>query len=191
MSDQRGRTAPAFPTVTLPDSGITLSIRKLSPLTIQNIQNAVIREMPAPTPPLVVVDFGEGQQEAEPNPADPDYVATVRAYENAVQQESSVRLMRLVASYSVQDIDLNAVAELRAAMQAIGAPLPDDESDAEIYVWQLACVSERDMVTLSSFVVSQSMPTEAAVQRHTATFQNAIQTPEHLGDSTPPLGVVA
>lgn len=188
----RGRAVPAHPTITLPDSGITIAVRKLSPMTMLSLDTAVRRDMPPPAVPRSIVDYGDGVTEIEPNPADPDYQAALAAYEQNVRLEAGKRFTRLVATYCLVEWDSDAVAALRSGMAAIGSPLnAEDDTDAYIYVWQIACVSNQDITTLQNFIMGQSQPMEAAVQAHAATFPDATQGPEHLGGGTAEIGPTA
>lgn len=162
-------------TLTLPDSGVTLELRKIAPMTIQQIAGAVRKEYPPPEPPVVMVQIGESdERKPEANPADPAYQRTLATYDDAFKTKVGERTMQLIARYGVRTIDNEAVAEFRAQMIALGAPLDPNEDDRDIYVWQLACVSERDMTTLMNTVLSRSQPSEEAVAAHTATFRDNV-----------------
>ncbi len=172
----KGRNASPV-SLTLPDSGITLELRKIAPMTVQQIASAARKEHPAPEPPIVMVQIGDSPElKPEPNPADPAYQEQLQAYDEQLKLIIGERTMQLIARYGVRSIDSEVVAEFREHMAALDAPLDPGDDERDIYVWQLACVSERDMQTLMNEVLSRSQPSEAAIHAHTATFRHDVPT---------------
>ena len=172
---QAGRQAP-LPTFTFPDSGITVSLRRVATGTQEQIAHAIEHDPdwcaahPKPEPPLQVVTDLEGKDTEIPNPDEPAYGRRRDAYILALNTEIGERLIALAVRQVVCDVDEEAVNLLRADMEAIGAPFPDDADDRDIYVRRICISSVFDLSALLAYIQGRSGPTEAAIARHRATF---------------------
>lgn len=166
----KGRTPPVLPEVILHDSGYTVQIRSIGPTTLEALGQAVRKSLPGkPEPPLNIVTGLDGQPSQEPNPADPDYEAALAVYEEQVQAEVGARLMELMRTYAVRyEVDPETLAEFRAAMQAAGVELEDD--NREVWWKHFILNSQADAQQLVSAVLRQSGPTEEAIQEKVASF---------------------
>lgn len=186
MSKTNGRVVPALPAHTFKDSGITVSLRKLGPSVMTDLQTTVRKEWQRsddpdkrePKPPLAPGVGGE----AEPNPADPDYITAHAAWVQRVMGEASTRLLTLAALYSVEcEVDTEAVARLRAAYKVSQVVADEDDAldqeqrDKIFYVTRICCATADDLKDLSIAVVRRSTPSEEGVQAHIATFQGAVE----------------
>lgn len=170
---QKGRKVPPLPTFTFPTSGITVSVRRLGPFVMDDIQQRLKKERAAPKPPMVSVEVGEERVRLlEANPRDPAYVREYQEWLEWLNNESARRLIDLMLHYCIVcEPDLEAVAEARLARKLIdNDDTVDDASDLEIYARFVLVQSPQDLTTFQSFVLSQSMPTEAVVQEHLETF---------------------
>lgn len=176
---QRGRAAP-LPSFTFPDSGITVSLRRLAPDTQQHIARAVEGDAewgaahPRPEPPMQPVTDLEGKEELVPNPEEPEYKKRLSEYVMALNIEIGNRLLALALRQIVVDVDAEAVKSLRDDMDAIGAPIPDEVSDEEVYIHRICISSIFDIQVLLAYIQGHSGPTEAAIARHRATFSGEI-----------------
>lgn len=187
-----GRTAPAYPPYTFKDSGETCRLRRLSPITMQRLQESVVKEwkrLPAgderamPQPPTERIAVGGGPEREEPNPNDPDYKARLLDWEGRVQTEVMERFVRLAAIdacvFEPGQIDADWCARFERRMAAEGAPLnvPDHyeaEERAQI-IWVIyRCLGSND--DLKEFVqglINRTEIKQEDVAAHTATFQTA------------------
>lgn len=172
----RGRHAP-LPTFTFPDSGITVSLRRLAPDTQQQIAQAVegdldwVAKHPKPEPPLQMVTNLEGKEELIANPEEPEYKKQSESYLAALANEIGERMIALALRQIVVDVDTDAVQQLRDDMIAVSAPFPDETPDEEIYIRRICISSVFDLQALLAYIQGRSGPTEAAVARHRAMFQ--------------------
>lgn len=177
-----GRGVPALPTHTFKDSGITVKLHKLSPMTSQEIIQQVRREMAddKPEPPVFEVDYGKGKVQ-EPNEAHPVYVARLQRWENAVSREANDRLFKLAAIAAVEmTIDDSVRDQIKAKKRylKVGAKLEwtndpdltDDENDQWFYVTHIACASPEDVKEFYEAIATRSGPTEAAIEQHKGLF---------------------
>lgn len=186
MSKTNGRVVAALPAHTFKDSGITVSLRKLGPSVMTDLQTTVRKEWQRsddpdkqePKPPLAKGVGGE----LEPNPADPDYATAHAAWTQRVMGEASTRLLTLAALYSVEcEVDMDAVARLRAAYKVTNivadedAELTQEQRDRIFYVTRILCATADDLRDLSLAVVRRSTPSEEGVQAHIATFQGDVE----------------
>lgn len=172
---QAGRAAP-LPTFTFPDSGITVSLRRLAPGTQEQILHAVESDAawcaahPKPEPPLQAVTDLEGKTEQIPNPDEPGYIQALDAYTSALVAELGERLLALALRQVVVEVDEAAVKRLRDDMAAIGAPFPADADDREIYISRICISSVFDLSALLAYIQGRSGPTGAAIAQHRAMF---------------------
>ena len=81
-------------TYTFPDTGITVKIRKVSPLLLNEIQ----RKNQPPKPPMNEVKYGD-ETRLEPNPADPEYQKAVQQHELDLELKLRRALLRLGVFY--------------------------------------------------------------------------------------------
>lgn len=188
----RGRTVPALPTHTFQDSGVTVKLHKLSPMTSQEIIAAVRRELAdtRPEPPLFDVDYGKGTIQ-EPNESHPVYQRLLKEWNDKVQSIANERLFRTAALVAVEldiDDDWRAfVVRLRRRLKAIAKitfvddpDLNQDENDQIFYITHHACKSAEDIKEFYQAVALRSQPTEAAIEQHKASFRSDVQAAERM-----------
>lgn len=171
---QQGRIAPPLPEHTFKDSGITIRVRKIGPMSQQRMAQAVRKEIPEPEPPLIETELGR-----EPNPADPVYLKLYSEWERTTNNLLSERMLRyaaLEAEVTIGDAEKAEIARTRRSLAISGvtidpiAGLTEAENDRVFYILHIACATPDDMREFSAAVRERSTPTEEAVQRHIATF---------------------
>ena len=185
----KGRAVPDVPTHTFRDSGITVRLHKLGPMTSQEIIAQVRRELAEsePQPPVFEVDYGDGKRK-EPNRAHPSYVADMAEWESKVSRLANERLFKLAALDAVEiTIDDAIRAQIKrkkrillvaAGIEWLDDPnLTADENDQLFYVTHIACASPEDLKEFYLAVAMRSQPTEAAIEQHKATFPGDVQGP--------------
>lgn len=184
----RGRVVP-LPTHTFKDSGVTVCLHKLSPMTSQEIISQVRRELAEeePQPPVIEVNYGRGPVQ-EANPGDPRYVERHQAWEQQVSRIANERLFKLAALDAVEieigDAERAQIAKTKRYLKVAAhvdwhddPDLTPDENDQYFYVRHVACGSAEDIQEFYAAIATRSQPTEAAIERHKATFQGDIQGP--------------
>lgn len=179
----QGRQVPKLDDFTFPDSGITVQLRKVSPLLRDDVDAAVRRQHPPPDPPMQVIDtgFGDGAT-PQPNVADPAYRAAVLEWQTAHWGRVAEALMRLaVARYIEVEVDQEAVAQLRADMAALGVEL--DADDKYVYITRICIGSRADERDLSDALFTRQEQLREAVDSHKATFRSHVQGAIDLADS--------
>ena len=171
---QQGRFAPPLPEHTFQDSGITIRIRKVGPMTQQRMAQAIQKEIPEPDVPIAQTELGP-----EPNPADPTYIKAYDAWDRKTTALLSERMMRyaaLEAEVTIDDAARAAISRAKRNLALSGAAwesidgLTEDENDRVFYILHVACATQDDLREFSAAVRTRSVPTEEAVQRHIATF---------------------
>jgi hypothetical protein len=154
--------------LTLPDSGATVRVKRISPMSLMAIEQAY----PDPKPPLQEVDYGNGKLRHERNPLDPAYQEELTAH----QRKKSLIVLKAFIRLGVEcEIDAQALSAFRADMQALEITL--DPDDKYVYVAHILCQSNNDLMALRTFIEGQSVPTEKAVAEKLATFQGDLQEP--------------
>ena len=164
-----GRAVPALMTHTFADTGMTVGIRKLSPLLRDDIDIALRREFPEPAPPVVDTELGP-----EVNAADETYLKRRAEWMVAHVERRSERMLRVAIKRGIEvEVDADAVAALRADMAEQGVTLDDD--DKFVYVSRICIGSTEDLQELYDALTRRSMPTRQAVEAHKATFPGDVQ----------------
>lgn len=153
---------------TFKDTGITVGIRKVSPLLLLKIRD----RYPAPKPPLQEVDYGDGKKRLEPNPTHPDYLEAQQAYEQAMELRARTLLIQRGVVLEWTEENKAALQELKDYWQKEnGEPFPV-EDDLVAFVSYVAVGSDSDLTELIEALVKRSQPTEAAVQGAADRFPN-------------------
>ena len=182
----KGRAVPALPTHTFRDSGITVRLHKLSPMTSQEIMLQVKREMRAtePQPPIAEVDYGSGKI-LEPHKGHPVYQEKLKEWEAAVNREANERLFHLACLVGVElELD-NAALEaiekrkrylkLVAKLEWLDNPdLSEAENNQIFYITHIACASPEDLQEFYQAIAMRSQPTEAAIEQYKSEFQGDV-----------------
>lgn len=172
------------PAYTFKDSGITVTLGKLGPGTMQDLQRSIMKQWRAsddpakrePKPPVFQTDVGP-----ESNDADPEYQKKRYAWMVRVNEELSERLLDFAALYAVEcTIDQAALDHLRATHVAMGFPLDEPEHlsqeqrDQLLYVTRICIATAEDITEFIQAVTGRSQPTQEAVQAHIDTFQGDV-----------------
>lgn len=173
----KGRYVPKLAEFTFPDSGITVSLRKVSPSLRTDIDAAIRRKYPLPDPPMGpgVEGFGD-EVRAEPNYADPDYRKLVAAWQIEHTKRFAKTMIRLVIDEYVEVDEgemADAVADLRARMAARGLELPD-ENDKYLFVTRICFATQSDQADFERAVFERVTPSRDEVDSVKATFQRAV-----------------
>lgn len=171
-SHTRGRIVPELPTF-LTTSGYTLHIRKLGPDRIPLIQQGAMRELAdtKPAEPTERVQTGPDEWRDIPNPNNKEYLEALKAWEYEVARLSGMRVVKLLGEYVIaEQEDPEAVAEFKKLMAELGAPIPDTESDREVWLWRIVCPDQEDIRRLISLAGNISMPSREAIQAQKDTF---------------------
>lgn len=152
---------------TFQDTGITVKIRKISPMLAADVNAS----MPEPLPPEQEVDYGEPRGIVkERNYSDPQYVNDLAAHKQKVFQAlQRVMIKRAVIVEGEEWLD--AVKEYRDfILEETGIPLAET-SDLLVYVMRVCIGSNEDMTDLLSAITSRSQPTQEAIEQAKRSFR--------------------
>lgn len=192
---RRGRAVPTLLSYTFQDSGVTVQMHKMSPMTVQHINAAVTRECKAlppehehayPQPPTQLIAVGGGEPIPQVNDGDVDYQRTLAAWQQWAAMEVSRRLMRIVA-LDYMEVDEGAIKEVvsykRRMFKREGIPLDESEmpeeryTDAErdrvVYLEHVCYGSDTDMQEFAQFLMHRTQPQEAQIGDAIAAFRTA------------------
>ena len=175
---QKGRDAPPekLYDFTFDGTGRVVQIRKLSALVRDEVRRQIKKapDYAEPQPPLVEVDYGNGKI-TQPHRGHPIYQELLADWNARVTQASSDRLVDLVIRRAVVcEVDLAAVAQMRADMAAVSTPL-DDYDDHYVYVAFVCIGPYADYQELLKAVFERSMPSVEAVQAHKDSFPSDLR----------------
>lgn len=188
----RGRKVPEYPRYTFQGSGETCRIRRLSPITMQRLQQGVLAECKAlppehehayPQPPVERVAVGGGPEREERNPNDPAYKEQLAAWESWAQTEVMERFLRIASVdaclFEPDQIDQEHIDRLRRRMAAEGAPIPflpaytPEENDQIVWVQHVCIGTQEDLTDFVQFLIRRTEVRPEEVQAHIATFPPA------------------
>lgn len=158
-------------TITL-STGVAVLIRKISPFSL----DAVRRRYPAPAPPMVQVDYGDGKKVNEANESDPDYLAALRDHQALLSDKITYAMFQLGLDVTVDQASLDV---FKADMAALDIPLDGD--DKQIYIRHVAIGTKEDMEMIIRAITRTTIPTEEAVQDHLVTFSGDVSRAESDG----------
>lgn len=188
----RGRQMPEYPVYTFKGSGETCRLRRLSPITMQRLQQGVIAEAKAqppdhehayPRPPVERIAVGGGPERDEPNPNDPAYKERLEQWESWAQTEVMERFLRIAAVdaciFEPDQIDQDRIDRLRRRMASEGAPLPYfpaytvEENDQIIWVQHVCIGTQDDLTDFVNALIRRTEVKQEEVAAHIATFPPA------------------
>lgn len=158
----KGRSVPPLPTFTF-STGITVSLRRVSPFLLHAVQ----QQFPAPKPPVIDVEYGDGKTRHEANEADPDYQDKLAEHQAMLNDKLNDLMLE---GGIVVDFDANELEEAKRVVATIGAAFPEEASDKLAYI-KYVCIGNGDDITnVIRAIQGQSFPTEANVQQYVETF---------------------
>lgn len=165
MTNGREKHPGRLTDFTFPDSGGAVRVKRIPPMLMRDLQ----RQFKPPKPPRQEVKYEKGVR-TEPNPEHPDYIEALMEYE----QEIGEHIYHLIVKMGVVcDVDVEAVATLRAEMKEVGVNL--DPDDKYIYVTRILAETNEDMQALQAAVLGQSTVTEGGVAEATERFPGEVQ----------------
>ena len=180
---QRGRVPPDLPTHTFKDSGVTVRLHKLSPITSQNILAQCQRDLAdtKPQPPMFDQDYGTGKKIQEPHTGHPLYQEKLAAWNAEVNRLANDRLFKLAALDAIEltlgDAERAQIGRKKRLLKIAAhveweddPALTPEENDQLFYVSHICCATPEDLQDFYAAVALRSQPTEAAVEQHKATF---------------------
>lgn len=188
----RGRAVPAYPLYTFKDSGETCRLRRLSPVTMQRLQEAVVKEwkkLPPdderaqPQPPVEVITIGGAEQRDEPNKQHPDYLEALSVWESRVTSEVMERFIRIAAldacvfEEGVIDAAWCERFERRMAAEGVALNIPDhyetEERNQIIWLIYRCLGTNQDLKEFVQHLINRSEVKQEEVAAHVATFPTA------------------
>ena len=168
-TDKSNGHRPEFQDVTLPDCGLALRIKRVSPFLAKDIRKKIKQEVARPNPPEQLVDYGDGNKKFEPNVTHPDYKAALNDY---FAEVGDLMLSELIAFGVECDYDAKAVAAFRAKAKGRGLELPAD--DLLVYVTRVVGLSQADVRALQDAILGRIQPTESAVKEAAESFPSPV-----------------
>lgn len=153
---------------TFRDTGITVKIRKISPMLVTDIQESI----PEPQPPLNEVDYGEPRGKVlEPNLQDPGYKLAMQEHQHRIFL--TWRRAMILRSVLVEGEDWRQeVKEYREFIQEqTGHPL-DEPNDLVVYVLRICVGSEEDLGELIQAITRRSQPTPEEIEKAKDSFRS-------------------
>lgn len=149
---------------TFKDTGITVQIRKVSPLLMMEVQ----KKFKPPPPPMQEVDYGDGNTVMEPNRSHPDYIAALEQYNYELEQK--IRNLTIKRGV-VCEVPKDEVDELRKFwIEEMGEELPEAD-DKIAYISYICIGSTEDLEDLLAAITRRSQPTRPDIEAARSGFQ--------------------
>lgn len=152
-----------------PDSGVTVNIRKVSPLLALEVQRSVEK----PQPPMEKVVMASGEESEEPNRSHPDYQDALAKYNVEIEEKTKKLLINRGVDIVLTEEMKKEVKELRKFMKEefeteLGL------NDKEVYVSYIAIESAKDFESLIQAVLGAGQPTKQEVEASKESFQGEV-----------------
>lgn len=152
---------------TVQDTGVTFSIRKVSPMLVNEINKAY----PKPVPPMNEVDYGDGKKVKEPNESDPDYQKQLREHRTLTFQKMQELMVERGVIIELTSEQKAEVKQLRDQFKTImNKELTG--SDKSVFIFNIAIGTDSDLNELIQAITRRSQPTEEAIGEHLDTFRS-------------------
>lgn len=153
---------------TFRDTGITVKIRKISPMLAADIAAAI----PEPLPPENEVDYGPPKGKVkEPNLTDPDYQRKLLEHSRRVFIAwRRVMVMRAVDKDSLPDGWDEEVKQYRDFIREQTGKEIDEPEDLVVYILRICVGSEEDLGEFINAVTRRSQPTAEVIEQAKASF---------------------
>jgi len=152
---------------TFKDTGITVKIKKISPMLAADVSAA----MPEPLPPEQEVDYGEPKGKVmERNYGDPTYAQAMKEYE----RKASALVQKVIINRAVVVEGEDWKKEVKEYRDFIfsntGAQL-EEKDDLLVYVLRICVGSNDDMNDLVDAIIKRSQPTQEAIEQAKRSFR--------------------
>lgn len=149
---------------TFPSSGVTVVVRKVSSQRTTDHRNSMRLKNQPPPVPVVTVNIA-GEDVTTPNPADPDYIARLAAYESAFDTKEFEWFISKTLS-----VDAEMVKKYREkALEEDGTDY-SEHPDWYIFLWHICALNMDDFNEFYRIATSISRPTPAAIADAKARF---------------------
>jgi hypothetical protein len=159
---------------TFKDTGISIKIKKVSPLLIVEMH----KYFPPPKPPMQEVVYGDpGEPGAktveEPNESHPDYLAAIDQYNIDLESKMRELMIKRGVVINLSDEQKQEVQELREDWEEMyGNQLSGN--DKYVFISYIAIGTDKDMEEVIEAITRRSQPTEAAIAETKAGFQSEV-----------------
>jgi hypothetical protein len=147
------------------DTGVELSIRKVSPNILLEFQKNFDAKYPLPEVPTQAINYGDEKHpdiRQEKNESHPDYKQAIAERKMRLNNEMQTLLIRRGVVVELTKEQKDEVKELREFWKSeYEQVLPAD--DKEVFVRYIALGTREDLTELVEAVTRRTMPTEGAI----------------------------
>lgn len=188
-TQKKGREVPPIE-FTFSGTGITVKIRKVSPLLRDDVDAQLRLEFPPPEIPLKKKNYGTEDQPdwiEEPDPFDAVYREKNRRWgiehANRVGDKLLWVAVRRGIELDLDDDQRGQVEQIRLDLEAVGVKL--DPDDKFVYITRVCLDSLDSLRELHDIIFSNSRPSREEVESMKATFPGNVQGEGHLQSPSP------
>jgi hypothetical protein len=163
------REAPELEEYTFPSTGVTVRIRKVSPLLSQEVLKAWQKKNPEPEPPLEEIKYGVTTR-LEPNYSNPHYLQARRRWVERMNVEIGEQTLRLMIKRGVVvDLPMDEIAAFKAQFKE-ETDIDIEGDDLYIYIAYMCVGTDADIEDLRDKIMTRSAPTEKKVEEKITDF---------------------
>lgn len=185
---QKGREVP--PQKFTFSTGVTVGLKRVSPLLRDDIDAQLRVEHPVPEPPMKKRNYGtedEPEWIEEVDLSDSKFKEDLRKWGIEHANRLGDKLLWVAVRRGVEielgEEELRQVQEVRDDLLAVGTQL--DPDDKFVYITRVALGSTDELRELHDLIFAQSRPSQQEVDAIKATFPSDVQQEEHLSTSNP------
>lgn len=155
---------------TFESTGVTVRYARVPLQLVIDFESGWKRKHSAPAIPVIETDIGGTVKRIE-NPTDPDYQASLAAWEASLHNASYRYMLKKSIVLSAED--KAEVDTLRAEVEADGSEL--DADDAWVFLFNIASTDPEEVGKFQNAILRLSQPTKESVDDAKARFQGTVQ----------------
>lgn len=167
-------------TITLPDSGIILTVNRQSPSVVKNIARSASDKLSSkkPIPPKQRLEVEEGRFEEIANISDEQYQLQLQEWNRAVNLEQTMMMLQIAFKIGIVRDEHFAVCikkadELKVVYDSIG--MQYDEQGDDFVIAYVIGTTTLDIHTLLFEIYGRSLPDESQVVLRREMFRSNVQ----------------
>jgi len=145
---------------------------RVPPVSMVSLLSEVRKDYPEPLPPVIKVDFGNGDIRHERNYNDPQYPQTYALWEQTVQLEATSRMLDEIAFHQrLNDKKLQQIAKYREKRKGQKV----EENDYLLWFYKIALGTDGEIRELRNKAQRQAEPTPEVVAEKANGFRGDVQ----------------
>ena len=151
------------------------------PVSFASILKNVRRDHPEPKPPVIRVDYGDGDIRTELNYNDPNYPKAYALWDEFLRMEVTNRaLNRIAAKQRLNEDQVRQVADLREELAGLEELHPNDKM---VWFFDIALGTDEEIKEVIRKALRQAEPTKELIDEKSSSFPSEVQGNRHISVS--------